>query len=295
MSKTLILGCGPAGLIAAQAAFLCGSDVTIYSRKVMSPIYGAQYLHEPIEGVSPKDPEGYINFVMLGTPEGYQQKLFGDPLRKSGWWQYCETPMVPAWDIRRAYAQLFETFQSSIRDVDLDAEEMARLEWDSWDYIFNSVPLWNLCARYKPEPDLGGLMKSPHTFEKYKVQVQPSQPISVAEQVKNIHHRVIYNGRPEDAWFRSSYVFGVDGGYEYPIEAKVDGGKMIRKPLSNTCNCWPHITRIGRYGAWDMNYLTHDSFEIVRKVIEGDKDATKVQSVLHNDGRDESQSGLSTT
>lgn len=252
--RVLILGCGPAGLIAAQSADLMGADVTIFSRKVKSPIYGAQYLHEPIEGVSPKDPEGMINFVMLGTPEGYAEKLFGDPLRKSGWWQYCETPMVPAWDIRTAYEKMWATFESRIVDKELDAEEVARIDWDSWDYIFNTVPLWNICERYK----------AGHSFDKYKVLIQPAH-----EGAIDSVHRVIYNGRPEDKWFRSSVVFGIDGGYEYPIDAEVQNATMIRKPLRTNCDCWPHIHRLGRYGAWDMNRLTHDSFHIVREVIGG--------------------------
>lgn len=253
MSKVLVLGCGPAGLIAAHTAEMLGADVTIYSRKIPSPIYGAQWIQEPIPEVTTKNPDGEIQFVMLGTREGYAEKLYGDPMRDSGWTDHLAEPVKPGWDIRAAYQWLYHRFEPFIIEKELDAEEMRRIEWDSWDYIFNCVPLWNICENYREG----------HVFEKYKVLIQPSHP---AEQ--NIN-RIIYNGRKEDQWFRSSQVFGVDGGYEYPIDANVENATMVRKPLRTNCNCWmPRVIRIGRYGAWDMNGLVHDGFHVVKEAME---------------------------
>ena len=55
-----VLGCGPAGLIAAWAAEQAGADVQIYSKKVQSIIPGSQYLHGPIPGVSSPYAEGVV-------------------------------------------------------------------------------------------------------------------------------------------------------------------------------------------------------------------------------------------
>lgn len=47
-----ILGCGPSGLVAAHAAMQININkrVSVFSRNLRSPIYGAQYLHQPIPG-----------------------------------------------------------------------------------------------------------------------------------------------------------------------------------------------------------------------------------------------------
>lgn len=263
--RALVLGCGPAGLIAANTCDVYGVDVTIFSRKVKSPIYGAQWIQDFIPEVTPEAPDGYIQFVMLGSEEGYAAKIFGDPNHGNGWHEHINDPMKPGWDLRRAYNGLWEAWEKYIIDKELDAEEVGRLDWESYDFIFSCVPLWNICAEYKPKviiEDTGHWTKSAHQFDKYKVQIQPSAP---AETDAN---RIIYNGRPEDDWFRGSQIFGIDGGYEYPMDVKVENATMVRKPQSTNCDCWPNVIRVGRYGRWEMAGLVHDGFTQVRDVLE---------------------------
>jgi len=53
--RIAVLGCGPAGLMSAHAAMVATeseADLAIFSTKRKSPLYGAQYLHQPIPFVS---------------------------------------------------------------------------------------------------------------------------------------------------------------------------------------------------------------------------------------------------
>lgn len=264
MKKVLILGCGPAGLIAARTAQLCGAQPTIYSHKVKSPIFGAQWIHEPLPGITSEESHGTLQFITMGTAEGFAEKIFGDRSHGSSWHIAEAEPYRPIWDLRTTYDVLWENLYNHIVHKDLDCEEVARLDADSWDAVFNCIPLWNICRRYRKrtiEPILP-IEEPAHRFDKYKVLIRPSHPTETKQNV------VIYNGREEDEWFRTSKIFGVDGGYEYPITATVADATMIRKPQSTNCDCFPHIIRVGRYGAWDMEQMTNDAYTIVKNVLE---------------------------
>jgi len=50
--RIFILGCGPAGLFAAQAAAEMGCSAVIISKLRRSEMYGAQYLHSEIPGLT---------------------------------------------------------------------------------------------------------------------------------------------------------------------------------------------------------------------------------------------------
>ena len=50
--KIAIFGCGPAALISAQACFAMGHNPQIYSIQRKSVMPGAQYLHQPIPGIT---------------------------------------------------------------------------------------------------------------------------------------------------------------------------------------------------------------------------------------------------
>lgn len=261
MTKVLVLGCGPAGLLTAYAAGEHGADVMIYSRKERSKIFGAQWLQRGIPGLTNFIPSGNITFLMLGSAEGYAEKLYGEPLRGSGWTDHLEEPVKRGWDLRETYDRLWNLHEPRIIHKELDAEEVGRLDFGKWDHVFNCLPLWNICSRYRAHDDDPVPVR--HVFRKYKVQIQPAQKT----EMMGAQNRVIYNGRPEDPWFRSSLIFGVDGGYEYPHDYAVENATMIRKPLSTTCDCWPNIIRVGRYGAWDMHGLVHDGWQAVEEAL----------------------------
>jgi threonine dehydrogenase-like Zn-dependent dehydrogenase len=59
--KVLVLGCGPAGLLAAERLEREGADVRIAAKKVKSIMPGAQYLHMSIGGVTPQWEERIVD------------------------------------------------------------------------------------------------------------------------------------------------------------------------------------------------------------------------------------------
>ncbi|HEY7420289.1 MAG TPA: hypothetical protein VH593_34240, partial [Ktedonobacteraceae bacterium] len=84
MIRAVVLGCGPAGLLAAHACSLNGADVRIFSLKRPSYISGAQYLHQAIPGLSGA-PDGDIMITKVGTREGYAKKVYGNANKATSW------------------------------------------------------------------------------------------------------------------------------------------------------------------------------------------------------------------
>ena len=76
--RTLILGSGPAGLFAAHAASMSGSEIMIMSKPRKSFMRGAQYLHRPIPGLSSEQNSFIISYEMVGDIEGYKRKVYGN-------------------------------------------------------------------------------------------------------------------------------------------------------------------------------------------------------------------------
>src|SRR4051794_30469030 len=107
-----ILGCGPSGLLCAHAFEQAGHAVTIFSRKQKSVIPGSQHLHGPVPGVTPLYPEGTIQFVRMGTPEDYAEKVYGDRRRLTGWENYFQ--VYPSWNVLKAYDLLWERWEHTI-------------------------------------------------------------------------------------------------------------------------------------------------------------------------------------
>src|SRR5262245_15995908 len=82
--RVVVLGCGPAGLLAAHAASLYGCDVRILSIRQPSIISGAQFLHEHIPGVT-GDIDGHVLFMKAGTAGGYAKKVYGNSRIPTSW------------------------------------------------------------------------------------------------------------------------------------------------------------------------------------------------------------------
>ena len=97
--KIAILGCGPSGLAAAHAALnTVNCSLDIFSKKVKSPMWGAQYLHGPVPGIPSAEPT-LIRYIMRGAPEDYLRKVYADK------WDgtindEMRTQAHLAWDIR---------------------------------------------------------------------------------------------------------------------------------------------------------------------------------------------------
>lgn len=235
--KIAVLGCGPAGLMAAHAVRQYGHEPLIFSRKVPSPIGGAQYLHKPIPGVNSEVPDGRVNFIKYGTEQGYAKKVYDDPYAPTSWHDYSEG-YHDIWNLRATYQKLWDMYQNNIADYKLDYMATSAL-LRQYSLVLNTVPLVHLCG-------------DDHSFEYQDVWIVYGEAKEQGED------RIVYDGTTDFPWYRWSYIFGWRG-VEYGH--KTATGQHVRKPLWHVCDCHPQLVKLGRYGKWQKGVLTHHAYE----------------------------------
>lgn len=256
-----VLGCGPSGLFAAQAAVDLGWDVKIYSLKQKSRQYGAQWLHQPIPGITEGAGEE-VNYYFLGDGEGYAEKVYGSPDAPNSFREFGDTQV--AYDLRGTYDRAWDRLESHIVNVDLSdrGQLMDVLTGEDATLWVNTVPLNVIC-----------LHPTTHRFSFQGVWVTPRSMIPDSEVRGNV---VYYNGLRDNSWYRTSRVFG-HSTTEFPAHYGVEppdvpGLFYVRKPLSTTCACHPSIRRVGRYGRWKKGVLSHEGYGMVEHMIYSWKD-----------------------
>ena len=260
--KVAILGCGPTGLIAALAAETLGHEVVIYSRKKKSQTFGAMYLHMPIPGISPEEPEMEIQVVKMGSREGYAMNVYGDVRAKVSWDKFQDGP-TPGWDLALAYDKLWLRYDHKIVDIALTGRIVDQLANDH-DIIFSTIDRRVLCECWL------------HEFTGVE--------IAVVHGPLDDEHRwnvMYYNGLPPNglgSWYRYSVIRGYQS-WEYSLfnlptflqgERVREGLFVVRgiKPLATNCNCRPEIHRLGRFGKWHKHAFTHHSWQEVRDALQ---------------------------
>lgn len=261
--RVAILGCGPSGLAAAHSALNnFGGEVAVFSRKVPSPIYGAQYLHGPIPGATDDDPT-LIRYIMDGPPEAYLRKVYGDA------WDgtvsdELRTQAHLAWDIRAAYRWMWGKYDGYIThavvpsDSEGIASAMNQLHED-FDIVLNTLPRPALCMR-----------RYAHEFKGTRIYaIGDSEDQQAAPRVPE--GQILYNGQEAPSWYRASMIHGY-ATVEWPGTRKppVEGIATVSKPLGHTCDCWSRenwLHHLGRMGRWQNGSLVHhvypDTFEVL--------------------------------
>lgn len=260
--KVLVLGCGPAGLISAYAAEReFQAEVKIMSIKRPSQLYGCQYLHDAIPGLDIGSPQ-MVSYQLFGTAEGYRKKVYGSLT--------LPVPISPqhlpgdhlAWDLRRAYSQLWERFGERVIDVRLTPHDIVPMLGDFMpDVAISSMPAPVLCQR-----------GDEHAFADVKCWAIGDAPeLGVSVPFKPTAPFTVHcNGEPDVSWYRTCNVFDY-GTVEWPAHRKppFEGVVPFRKPLSNNCDCLSSVLRVGRYGTWQKGILSHQAYDAtVRKVKE---------------------------
>lgn len=246
-----ILGCGPAGLFAAQAAQVLGHEVMIVSRKTKSIIYGAQYLHKPIPGLSTPASKGTIKTYRLGTAEGYAERVYGDGKRPTSY------DLAPderdAWDLRSAYDAAWDKFEGQINHQLLDGDGAIQYE-AVCDKVISTVPLWAICMR----PDA-------HMFHSVSIMVtRRMEYTGLKTFFGGESNGVIYNGTNYGRWYRTSHVFGHSSTEAIASSEFLEenpGAEPGFKIVSSNCDCHPGIIKAGRMGKWQAGILTHHAFD----------------------------------
>jgi hypothetical protein len=256
--KVAILGCGPAGLIAAHSAATVGHDVVIYSRKRRSITFGAMYLHAPIPDISPDNPEMMIDVNKVGTRWGYAESVYGDPNAEVSWDKFTIGP-TPGWDLKSAYSKLWRQYNKLIVDVQVTPESVEGIKADM---VFSAIPARSICLDWQ------------HRFDAVNIVVLHG-PTTVEENIM-VYNGVDLVGMP--AWYRYSRIRGYQS-WEFSedhaptnISTSVlaEGVRVSKgiKPLRTTCTCHPNVVRIGRFGKWDRHAFTHHGYEEVRSALQ---------------------------
>ena len=253
--QAAVLGCGPAGLFAAHGLIEAGWDVVVISKKRRSEMFGAQYLHKPIKGLSDILAVRSIEYKLLGTPEEYRQKVYGNrPVTVSPERLAAEHD---AWDIRAAYYAAWFRYEERILNIERIAPELVH-EWESqFPLIVSTIPAPVLCE--KPEF---------HSFASANVWAIGDAPErGIFAPVKTDPFQVLLNGEPDVGWYRASNVFDYRT-VEWPGRRKppLEGVAQVVKPISTNCDCFPDVRRAGRYGAWNKSALVHTAYELGKRL-----------------------------
>lgn len=263
--KVAILGCGPTGLFVAHAMVQLGHDITIYSRKRRSEMFGAQYLHKPIPGLTQSKPIT-VKYQLQGSADGYRNKVYSGQ-RVDSVSPESLAGEHNAWDIREAYYKAWELYSREIVDTSGVDEINPRwirneLAWNNHHVIISTIPLYHLCRD-----------RSSHKFESASILAigdAPERGVWVPDWFECPESSVLCNGEPDTPWYRQSRIYGY-GTVEWPSSAKgmytsVPGAPpvevaIVRKPISTTCDCYANsIVRVGRYGCWQKGYLSHQAY-----------------------------------
>lgn len=254
--KIWILGCGPAGLMAAHAASTSGAEVKILSQKRKSEMFGCQYLHKPIPGIS----EGHgtlVDYTLRGTAAGYRQKVYGE--RWDG--SVSGDDLLGrhyAWDIRSAYDALWRRYSPFVEQMDGIGPGMmgiiVREAEAEGAQLFSSIPAPAICKD-----------KEKHSFLAERVwSIGDAPERGIFSPVTCEENEIICNGFDSPSWYRVSNVFGYHT-TEWPWrdgkKPPIEGVSEVIKPLKTTCTCFPTVNRIGRYGQWTKGILSHSAFD----------------------------------
>lgn len=254
MKKVLILGCGPAGLMAAAAAESLGMEPTIVSKKRKSEMYGAQYLHEPIPDYSPD--RGFdVKYLLVGSSDDYRRKVYGDARTTVSPDELAEDH--EGWDIRSTYDNLWGRFQDRITNTpfnggaDVTFFVAKALESEEFAHYISTVPAPLLCTN------------AAHVFPSQKVWAigdAPERgvfcPITTADL-----NTVICSGSPDNSWYRTANILGYRTA-EWPENRRppIEGLAQVSKPIKTNCDCLPMVHRLGRYGKWEKGVLSHSAY-----------------------------------
>jgi hypothetical protein len=266
-----ILGCGPAGLLSAHAAQMCGHRVKIFSHKRKSPMQGAQYMHVEIPDINLSDPS-IIKYVLWGDSDTYRQKVYG-----SGDPDIVVSPQQfqgehKCWSLREAYQTLWDQWEQRITPLTITQGHLDSISQTN-DAVISTIPADVLCRHVEHE-----FKYQPVWIDNQWSGPLPAEAPDLWPASRNL---VICNGYPINVddpeytgWYRTSHIYAHTN-TEWSAEGLVPGNRIgelgnvwrVRKPLSTNCTCWPLIVRAGRYGKWTKGVLTHHAFEETIRVL----------------------------
>ncbi len=250
--RVLILGCGPAGLIAAHAAKTFGADIAILSKKRPSHMKGAQYLHRPISGIDCGDPF-QIDYQLKGSPMGYRMKVYGPKYMGTVSPEDLAEPHS-GWDIRRAYDALWDLYGHAVTDWQASPIGLkSMLDHYAPSVTISTVPAPTLCSQN-------------HSF--LATNVFSTDSLS-SVGIYMPENTVVCNGEEAPRWYRAARIKGWET-IEWPGDSKPPITPLwsVPKPTDNNCDCFPQVIRGGRYGVWRKGVLSHEIYDETLKALQ---------------------------
>jgi len=242
--KVAVLGCGPAGLLAATAAEQRGHDVSVLSKREPSWIGGAQYVHTPITEVTGIAGDR-IEYVRLGMESGYAKKVYGDEQAETSWEAFGKYAI--GYPLKPMYEHLYGEWLTRIQNINVQPMSIERLV-DDYDTVISSIPRPALC--WNPDRI--------HTFNSAAVRIV-TEVNSIVKLPENV---IVYSGRPKERWYRASNLWG-NSSVEFPV-FKGEVGNGV-KPLTHDCDChaeWGvRLHHVGRFGTWMKGVLISDAYD----------------------------------
>lgn len=260
--EVAVLGCGPSGMVAAHAAREMGMSVTVFSRKLKSPIFGAQFLHAHIPNINDPEPH-FVKWEHrrnptdgLYRPEDYLRKVYG-----SAWDGTVSDEMFnpgqQAWDLRAVYDELWGRFGQDVVNWSYTPDNLQYMI-ERGISIINTLPRELLCQN-----------KKEHFFNYTNIWALGDNHTHMCPYRPD-EMTVVYNGEPFPSWYRASNIFG-HCTMEWPGSMKkppVEGVVSVRKPILTNCSCWPTVRHVGRYGMWRKGVLLHHVYEQTRSALD---------------------------
>jgi hypothetical protein len=261
LPRVFVFGCGPAGLVAAQAASTMGHAVTVLSKRRKSELWGCQYLHAPIPGITPLGNYVEVRYLLEGSVSEYREKVYGGEYDGSVSPEDVEENHQ-AWDLRETYDDLWLRWRPHIADVPvINGQQAADFmpDFTRDGIVFSTIPRSALCADRKHQFDAQYIWAMGDSEDRRAIVSPPAD------------NTVLCNGSSDVGWYRTSQVFGY-GTVEWPWRngkrPPFEGVAQVEKPISTNCTCLPDVNYVGRYGKWQKGVLVHQVYDEVLATLE---------------------------
>jgi hypothetical protein len=251
--KVIVIGAGPAGLAAAHAALGAGAkDVQVIAPKRKTPQQGPLLIQRPIPGINTDHPDGTIHQVVIGgSILDYRYKLYGDI--NIGINGDILKPQYHAWRHAETYDLLWREYERAITDHMVKPSEMAVIH-ETADLVVSTANARPLCRNPK------------HRFTRVQVAITPYAEYAGGSQPDNT---IIFNAGHDAEWTRSSKIFGNEVTEWAPSSRVPSNARIIEKPISTDCDCYPHVLRTGRFGRWQNEVWVDTAYWDTYTAVEG--------------------------